>query len=70
MKCGDAWRDTNKIFTQWNGEGVFPTTPSKWFSKFIKKTAIDKITFHQLRHTNSSLLIAEGVDVVTVSKRL
>lgn len=31
---------------------------------------IDEINFHGLRHTSSSLLIAEGTDVVTVSKRL
>lgn len=70
IKCGELWTDSGKIFTQWNGVGVFPTTPSKWFSNFIKKNNLDKITFHQLRHTNASLLIAQGIDVVTVSKRL
>ena len=29
-----------------------------------------EITFHALRHTHASQLIASGVDIVTISKRL
>ena len=29
-----------------------------------------KVTFHALRHSHASALIAAGLDVVTVSKRL
>ena len=36
----------------------------------MKKYNLPKITFHQLRHTNASLLISSGEDVVTVSGRL
>ena len=32
---GDLWVDTNRIFTQLNGEAIFPQTISKWFAKFI-----------------------------------
>jgi integrase len=34
---GDLWVDTNRIFTQLNGEAIFPQTISKWFAKFIMK---------------------------------
>lgn len=37
---------------------------------FLKRHNLPKITFHELRHTNASLLIANGVDAVTLSKRL
>jgi len=30
------WIENNRLFTQWNGKPIFPDTPSKWFSKFIK----------------------------------
>jgi integrase len=67
---------------------MFPTTPSKWFSKFIKKHnneilndktikkeekdkfLLPNVNYHGLRHTNATLLISQGVDVTTVSKRL
>ena len=34
------------------------------------KNFVDFRTFHQLRHTNASLLISSGEDIVTVSGRL
>jgi len=70
LKCGDQWQDHNRLFTQWNGKPIFPDTPSKWFKKFREKNNLPEITFHQIRHTNASLLISQGVDVSTVSSRL
>lgn len=69
-KWGDKWVESNKLFTQENGDRIFPSTPSRWFTKFIKRNNLPQLTFHQLRHTNASLLISMGVDVATVSKRL
>src|SRR5215471_19019958 len=31
---------------------------------------IAEITFHGLRHSHASMLVSEGVDIVTISKRL
>ena len=70
IEWGDKWIETNKLFTQENGERIFPDTPSKWFHKFVKKHNLPPLTFHQLRHTHASLLIAQGVDIATVAKRL
>ena len=67
---GSRWVDSNKLFTQEDGKPIFPDTPSKWFKKFIKRHNLPEITFHQLRHTNASLLISQGVDPATVSRRL
>lgn len=35
-----------------------------------EKYLLDNLNFHGLRHTSASLLIGEGLDVATVSKRL
>ena len=69
-KLGDIWIDLNKLFTQETGKPIFPDTPSKWLKNFTKRNNLKMITFHQLRHTNASILIGEGVDVATVSGRL
>ena len=70
LRLGSKWVDSGKIFTQWNGLPMFPQTPSQWFNKWLKKSELPKITFHQLRHSHTSILIANGVDIATVSKRL
>ena len=36
----------------------------------MKAVDLDKVTFHALRHTHASSLIAAGVDVLTISRRL
>lgn len=69
-QLGDQWIESNKLFTQWNGKPIHPTTISKWFSKFVKKNDLSDVTIHSLRHTNATLMIANGVDLRTVSKRL
>ena len=37
---------------------------------FLERHNLPRISFHQLRHTNASLLISSGEDIVTVSGRL
>jgi integrase len=76
LKVGDLWykddegRECNRMFVQWNGKPIHPTTPTKWWKKFRVKNNLPELTFHGLRHTNASLLISQGVDVQTVAKRL
>jgi len=67
---GSQWIHTDNIFTQWNGTPIFYSTIGHWFKKWISKTDLPNITFHGLRHSNASLLIAHGTNIATVSKRL
>lgn len=71
LKAGDQWdEDSVRVFTKWDGTPIFPNTPSQWFRKIIDKHGLPKLKFHELRHTNASLLIAQGVDLRTISGRL
>jgi integrase len=36
----------------------------------IKKAAVPKIRFHNLRHTYATLLLAKGVNVKVIAERL
>ena len=38
--------------------------------RFVRSRGLPAVTFHALRHTHASALIASGVDVVTISRRL
>ncbi len=70
LKLGTAWKNEPYIFVLDDGTPINPNLPYKWFTNFLKKHDLPKITFHQIRHTNASLLISSGEDVVTVSGRL
>lgn len=72
LVMGDRWCESDRVFTTIEGLPLHPDTLSRWFSKFITAHANDLpyITLHSLRHTNATLMIASGVPITTVSKRL
>ncbi|EEG30278.1 DNA-binding helix-turn-helix protein [[Clostridium] methylpentosum DSM 5476] len=69
-KLGDAWVDTGKIFTTCTGKPIHPDTLTTWFHKFVQKNDLPPVSVHSLRHTNATLLIANGVNLTTVAGRL
>lgn len=68
--CGDFWYESDRLFVQDNGKPIHPSTISIWFEKFVKQIGLLVINFHGLKHINTTLLIAQQVDVATVSARL
>lgn len=70
LKLGDQWEGKNWIFIQWNGLPMYPSTPTLWFSKFLKHNGFRHRKFHSLRHTSATLLLTNGTNIKTVSTRL
>jgi len=70
LQMGDRWEDSGYCFTQANGKPMNPNSITDWLWKFSKKYNLPHIHPHKFRHTQASILISEGVDPVTVSKRL
>lgn len=70
LRLGDQWNDTDRLFTKKDGKPIHPDSITNWFHDFIKKTDIPNIHIHSLRHTNATLLIAEGINVRLVSQML
>lgn len=65
-KCEkEAW-----VFTRWNGLPMGVTTPTQFWSKFLKTNGFPHMRFHDLRHLSATILIAAGVPVKSVSARL
>lgn len=68
---GDAWKNTDsRVFTSDEGAPLFPDSVTKWFTAFVKRSGLPKVTVHSLRHTYASLMIADGIPLVVVSNQL
>lgn len=52
------------------GEHLEPHNFSNWWRRFRKRIGFDGLRFHELRHTQATQLLANKVDVKTVSTRL
>ena len=67
---GKAWQNLGYVFTEEDGSVMNPQTPTKQFSKFLKRHGIRHLKLHGMRHTSATLLLANGCDIKTVSARL
>ena len=61
---------TDYVFTQTNGKPIHPDSISCFFKRLEDKHHLTHINPHKFRHSQASIIINQGVDIVTVSKRL
>ncbi len=67
---GDRWIHTGYVFTQDNGDRMNPDSITGWLKDFSTRHGLPHINPHAFRHTVASVLLANGTDIVTVSKQL
>ena len=67
---GDRWLHTGYVFTQDNGDHMSPDSITGWLKDFSSRHGLPHINPHAFRHTVASVLLANGTDIVTVSKQL
>ncbi len=58
------------VFTTYAGKPRLPNDVGQRFSKAMTAAGLPHVSLHTLRHTHASLLIREGVDILTISRRL
>jgi integrase len=58
------------VFATWEGHTRHPDGLTKEWSNAMDAMKRPEITLHSLRHTHASQLIASGLDVLTISRRL
>ena len=67
---GEAWVDTDLVFTDDHGRGLRPDAVSQRFIKLVELAEVRRIRFHDLRHTHASIAISSGEHIKAVSARL
>ena len=70
QQVGDKWIDSDRLFVKWNGEPMNNNTPYFWLNEFCEKHGLPFYGLHSFRHLFASMLVNEGVDIVTVSGAL
>jgi integrase len=58
------------VFAAADGRYLSPNMVSKAWPVAVAAAGMPAITLHSLRHVHASMLIASGVDILTISRRL
>lgn len=70
LMMGDFWEDSGFVFTNWKGAPLLPNIVNRDLTLFCERNGFEHINPHKFRHTTASILIANGIDIITVSKML
>ena len=70
LKNGIPYQLNGFVFSQIDGTAMHPDSVTDYLKKFSKKYNLPHINAHAFRHTMASLLYFNGVDSVSISKRL
>lgn len=65
----DGMPDNEPIFVQ-KGRGIYNSTYNDFMHRKCRQAGIEEISLHGLRHTHGSILLSQGVSILSVSKRL
>lgn len=69
LKDKILYEEDDFLFMQENGAPIEHRTINSWLNKYLEELQIKHIRVHDLRHTNITLLINNGVPITTVSSR-
>jgi integrase len=58
------------VFANYDGAPLKPDQLSGQFARAMEAAGLPHVTLHTLRHTHASQLIAAGIDILTISRRL
>lgn len=70
LRMGEYFQYRGFVFSQDNGGPMHPDSVTDWLSKFSTRHNLPHVNPHAFRHTMASMLYFNGVDSVSISKRL
>jgi len=62
--------DDGLVLSRWDGSPPSPNSVTKEWIRTLRELKLPAVSFHAMRHTHASQLIASGMDVLTISRRL
>lgn len=70
LRAGPAWQELGLVFTGTRGQPLHQSVVQHALARWRERLGLPKLTPHGLRHLHASLLLAGGLDVPRVSRRL
>ena len=70
LRLGGYYQDQGFLFAQDSGKPMHPDNVNTWLRSFSKRHGLPHINPHAFRHSMASMLYFNGVDSVSISKRL
>lgn len=70
LKGGRGWNKEGYIFSREDGKPINPDSVTSWFNRFSAENGLPHIHPHAFRHTAASIMIANGIDLVTTANEL
>ncbi len=70
LRLGEYYQHQGFVFSQDNGKPMHPDSVTTWLDRFSKRHGLPLVNPHAFRHTMASMLYFNGVDSVSISKRL
>ena len=68
--AAELWTDTGYVFTNEYGVQLHPDSGTKWLDEFARRNDLPHLHPHAFRHTAASIMISEGIDIVTTASEL
>ncbi|MGW2269607.1 tyrosine-type recombinase/integrase [Streptomyces yangpuensis] len=68
--AGTTWQQNGHVFTTAQGGSLDPTNLTRAFTTLLRKAALRRIRFHDLRHSTATLLLEQGVELVVIKELL
>jgi integrase len=69
-EAGDTWKESGLVFTTGIGTPMDPAVVYRHHQDICDLADVRYIRFHDLRHTCATLLLEQGVDLVTIKDLL
>ncbi len=69
-RIGRRWTELGLVFPSNVGTPMSPNSLLNSYKRLIEKANVPEITFHDLRDSHASQLLAQGMDIGAVSERL
>lgn len=70
FRLGEYYNRNDFVFSQDDGKPMHPDSVTDWLKKFSRRHNLPHINPHKFRHTMASMLYFNGMDSVSISKRL